>query len=178
MDSLASRYAISLLEIAKENHQNEFYRSEVKSLIELLKNSEDLRLVFNSAFINKDEKKKIVDLLFEDDSTIYIKNFLKIIIENSRSNKIIEILEEFVKLSNLEDNIAEGYLYSTSRLSDEEIKLISNAIEKKINKKVSLRNRIDNTLIGGVKVVVDDYVFDGSIKNKLNDLHNRLKKGV
>ena len=61
-------------------------------------------------------------------------------------------------------------------LSSEQIDNVSKAIEQKINKKVVLKNRIDNTLIGGIKVVVDDYNFDGSIKNKLKKLNQYLKE--
>ena len=53
--------------------------------------------------------------------------------------------------------------------------MVLQTLWQKINKKVVLKNRIDNTLIGGIKVVVDDYNFDGSIKNKLSKLNQYLK---
>ena len=89
----------------------------------------------------------------------------------------MEILNEFIRISNLEDGIIEGIIYSVEFLSSEQIDNVSKAIEQKINKKVVLKNRIDNTLIGGIKVVVDDYNFDGSIKNKLKKLNQYLKEG-
>ena len=45
----------------------------------------------------------------------------------------------------------------------------------KIGKKVELKNKLDERLIGGVKVVVHDHVFDGSVKYKLETLKEQLK---
>ena len=46
-------------------------------------------------------------------------------------------------------------------------------------KKVELKNQIDESLIGGVKIVIKDRVYDSSIKYKLEQLKSSLiKKGA
>lgn len=177
MESLALRYANALLSIALEENNNKTYREHVKSIYETLQNSEDLQRVLKSAFISKKEKLDLFETLLKDEDLIYVKDFILVIIKNSRETHLIEILNEFIRISNLEDGIIEGIIYSVEFLSSEQIDNVSKAIEKKINKKVVLKNRIDNTLIGGIKVVVDDYNFDGSIKDKLRKLNQYLKEG-
>ena len=54
--------------------------------------------------------------------------------------------------------------------------LISDAVGKKLNHKIELKNIIDERLIGGVRVVINDHVFDGSVKFKLETLKNNLKE--
>ena len=53
-------------------------------------------------------------------------------------------------------------------------------IEKKISaleeNKVELRNQIDKSLIGGVKVVIGDHIYDDSIKHHLDELKTNLTK--
>ena len=177
MESLALRYANALLSIALEENNNKTYREHVKSIYDTLQNSEDLQRVLKSAFISKKEKLDLFETLLKDEDLIYVKDFILVIIKNSRETHLIEILNEFIRISNLEDGIIEGIIYSVEFLSSEQIDNVSKAIEKKINKKVVLKNRIDNTLIGGIKVVVDDYNFDGSIKDKLRKLNQYLKEG-
>ncbi|MFA6852321.1 MAG: F0F1 ATP synthase subunit delta, partial [Bacilli bacterium] len=41
-------------------------------------------------------------------------------------------------------------------------------------KKVELVNKIDKSIIGGIKVVIHDRVYDDSLKNKLDSLKSGL----
>ena len=74
-------------------------------------------------------------------------------------------------------HIKEGIIYSTEILSHEQIKKVEDKLSKIINAKVELTNQIDEKLIGGIKVIVDEKVFDGSIKNKLEKLKSTLISG-
>ena len=84
--------------------------------------------------------------------------------------------EEINTLSNAKDGIMEGYIYSTKALSKNEINRIEKAISSRLNKEIYLIPKIDENLIGGFKVVINDYVFDASIKNKLEGLKSSLKE--
>ena len=53
---------------------------------------------------------------------------------------------------------------------------VTSLIAKKLNKEVFLYQKIDESLIGGIKVVISDYVFDASIKHKLDSLKNTLQE--
>ena len=176
MDTLASRYATALLLIAKENNQNTLYRNIVKELITLFSDAEDLKKVLNSSFISKNEKKSLLEIILKEVEIEYIRDFILLIFDNGRISHLDEILKEFVSLSNNEDNIVEGIVYSTIKLNNDEIANITNSIEQKIDKKIYLYNKIDSTLIGGIKVVIDNYIFDGSIKNKLKELKQYLQE--
>ena len=83
-------------------------------------------------------------------------------------------MNAFVSLSNAKDGISEGFIYSAQKLTKEEIERISSSISKKIGKKVYLLPKIDEELIGGFKIVIDDYVFDTSILHKIEELKSSL----
>ena len=61
-------------------------------------------------------------------------------------------------------------------MDKKEIERIETAIAKKIGQKVELTNKIDESLIGGFKVAINDFVFDYSLKNKLELLKNNLNE--
>ena len=63
-----------------------------------------------------------------------------------------------------------------SALIKKQIERIEEGIAKKLGHKVELKNVIDERLIGGVRVVIHDHVYDGSIKYKLETLQNNLKE--
>ena len=56
----------------------------------------------------------------------------------------------------------------------EDISKIEKVIDNKLKKEVYLIPKIDQRLIGGFKVVINDYVFDASIKNKVDGLRSSL----
>ena len=66
-------------------------------------------------------------------------------------------------------------------MTDENIHLIKDIPNKNITdeEKTKLKNQINESLIGGVKIVIRDRVYDSSIKYKLEQLKSSLiKKGA
>lgn len=174
MTNLGKRYASALLSIADEEKKNGKYREYVKNIYRILEEDDSLITLLESANLTKDEKKQVIDKVFVDCPFDPIKNTLKVIVDNGRSKYIKTILRDFISLSNAKDGISEGYIYSAQKLSEEQILSISNAISKKIGNSVYLFPKINEELIGGFKVVIDDYVFDTSISHKLEELKSSL----
>ena len=87
-----------------------------------------------------------------------------------------DIVKEINKGLNQELGIYDGFVYSTEPLEKSRIDEISTVISEKLGQKVELKNIIDLRLIGGIKVVVHDHIFDGSIKYKLETMKEELKE--
>lgn len=62
-------------------------------------------------------------------------------------------------------------------MSNEQIEKIQESLSTRLNCKVELTNSLDEKLLGGVKVSIEDKIFDGSIKNKLEKLKESLISG-
>lgn len=174
MDSLYVRYASAFVSIAKEKNKLKEAKDDINSLVEFFMSNQDIVNYLKSYFVEDEAKYQLVDKICKNASFDEISSFIKLIVKKHRFNKFKDIADEFNKEVNEELNIYEGYVYSTSTLSKEQIKKIEDAISTKLNHRVELVNRIDDRLIGGVKVVVHDHVFDGSIKNKIETMKNNL----
>ena len=61
-------------------------------------------------------------------------------------------------------------------LTKDEVKLIEKSIGDKLNETVILKVVKDYSLIAGIKVIVNDKIFDNSIIYKLTELKNTLRK--
>ena len=125
----------------------------------------------------KEEKKKIVNEVVNKFKLPMLTSFIDVIFDNNREKNLIEILNDFNTKCNDKQNILEGTIYSVIELNEDQISRIEQVISKKIDKKVELKNEINSSLIGGVKVVINDMVFDGSITNRIESLKNSLTKG-
>ncbi|MGN1295362.1 MAG: F0F1 ATP synthase subunit delta [Bacilli bacterium] len=174
--TLSNRYAEALLSIAKEKGLNTEFRNYIKELVNAINENKEIISILSSSFIAKEEKKNIISKILSTCPYMDIVSLVMLIIDNRRENYLLSILNEFISISNEEDNISEGYVYVAEKLSEKQLEAVQLAISKKLNKEVFLYQRIDESLIGGIKVVISDYVFDASIKHKLDSLKNTLQE--
>ena len=63
----------------------------------------------------------------------------------------------------------------TNKLEENKIHEIEAALKIKNKVDVELINRIDPSLIGGIKVVIDNHIYDYSIQNELMSMKSQLK---
>ena len=179
MDSVASRYAIALLSIAKEENKIKEYVEEVENLVNIFESNSDLLLLLKDFGLSKDEKKETLSLCFENKVSEYILNLFYVLIDNKRGGYIIDVCNEFVRIGLNELNIKRGIIYSTIKLTSSQLKGMERKISKMLNANVPLRNIIDENLLGGFKIQVEDYILDDSMKTRLSKLKETitLKKG-
>ncbi len=175
MNEIASRYGLALYSLALEENKISSLQEENKELLAILKDNNDFILLLGSEFLSLKERLDILEksLVGIDQNLV---SFLAIVIENNRSDYIIDILEAFNSYCNEYKGVKEGYIYSTLKLDQDTILKISEKLSKIEHKQIELKNKIDPSLIGGVKVVIGDKVYDGSIKNHLEMMKNDLLK--
>ena len=176
MEEAVSRYASALVSIAKEEQKLEQYKIAVLSIKETLNQNPELLKLLKSYFVSEENKNQVIDELTKEFGLKNLTNFIKLLVVKHKIYLFKDIANEINKGINFELDVYEGFVYSTEPLEKAKITEISQVISKKIGKKVELKNKLDERLIGGVKVVVHDHVFDGSIKYKLETLKEQLKE--
>lgn len=173
MLELAQNYASALLSLAIDDNKVIDYQKEVKELRKIIKDNPDLILLLDSRFLSVEERMGNVETLLKGFSPDII-NFIKIIVKHNRVSYLDDILEAFNSLCNENQDIVEGLIYSAFPLGEETLLKIKNKISQIENHEVDLIPKIDPTLIGGVKVVINSHVYDGSIKNQLEQMQISL----
>jgi F-type H+-transporting ATPase subunit delta len=67
-----------------------------------------------------------------------------------------------------------GSVTSAHRLSPQQVDSVRTSLEALTQKKITLEQKIDATVLGGIVAQVGSTVFDGSLRNELAQLHARL----
>lgn len=175
MLELALRYGSALHSLALDLNKVELWQKEMKELTKLLTENNEFLNLLNSEFLSIKERKQIVNntIIFDDAE---LNAFINIIIDNNRVSNLLEILEAFNSLCNQTLGILEGVIFSVERLDESQISSIETAIAKKEQVKIELKNVIDKSLIGGLKVFINGHVYDDSIKYHLEKMKNSLRK--
>ena len=169
MNQIAQTYAEALFSLGLEDKKLTKLQDEGKALSEIIHDNEDFLLLIDSRFMSREEIQDIASKILKDFDEDIV-NFVKVLITNNRTNYIKDVLEAFNSLCNEYKGVKEGLIYSAFPLNKETINKIKNKISQIEGMDVELISRIDPSLIGGVKVVINSHVYDGSIKNQLEKM--------
>ncbi len=106
-----------------------------------------------------------------------IKDWTDLLIENGDYKLVDEIIIEFSKIWDQEKKELKAVLSSAYPLLDESRQLVMEYLKTKTDSKmISLKEEIDEDILGGVVLRYDDKVIDASLKNNLNNLKSNIKK--
>ncbi len=98
------------------------------------------------------------------------KNFLRIVIENGRVDVLPEIAAQFRALVNALGGSSDAVVYSAFAIDDKALAELTGVLEKRFGRKLNATMQLDESLIGGVRVVVGDEVLDTSVRSRLDQM--------
>jgi len=170
MTVTSNEYAIALFSLAKEyDCENEIF-SSLKTVKNVLDNTENLIDFLSSPAINKSERLDVLKKAFDGNVHEFVLSTLCLLCENKSLDIFSEFYNEFVSLYDSLCKISVANVSSPVELTrEEEDKLIAK-LEKISGNKVTLKTTIDKTLLGGITVDMDGISFDGSIKSRLKSI--------
>lgn len=171
---VASRYAKSLIDLAKEQGNLDAVKSDMEQIAAVIKSSTELQAVLSNPIIKTDKKQSILTSLFGGKVRPEILNFFEIMVRKGRSGLIYATALEFVEEYNEIKGIVNAEVTSATLLSAENFEALKTTIAQQINAQVILTNKVDPALIGGFVVKVGDRQVDVSLAGKLNKLERYL----
>ena len=102
------------------------------------------------------------------------KNFLRLVIENRRLGALPVVAEQFRALKNAQSGTADAVVYSAFPIDASALADLSVTLEKRFARKLNVSVQQDESLIGGIRVVVGDEVLDTSVKARLEQMKAAL----
>lgn len=113
----------------------------------------------------------------DNELSLSLKNVVKFLARKHLLLKAKEILFKLEKIINQENGIIVVKASSTKKLSEETKKEIRQFFKKRHNaKEVILQENLDEKLLGGTRIEVDDEVIDLSFKNRMEQLQKYLTR--
>lgn len=108
------------------------------------------------------------------DQNLVIDNFAAVLAANNDLRMFDQIAEEFHKLDLAKQGIKQAHVKSATPLSRENEKEIIEHLNKIAKTKIELKKDVDDQLIGGMVIQIDDQLIDTSIKHQLEQLKDNL----
>ena len=102
------------------------------------------------------------------------RNFLRVILDNGRLDVLPEVAAQFRSLVNSKSGSSDAVVFSAFPIADAALAELGASLEKRFGRKLNLTVKPDDSLIGGVRVVVGDEVLDTSVKARLEQMKAAL----
>jgi len=170
---LATRYAKSLIDLAKERNQLEAVYNDMLFLQALCKVSRDFSNLLRSPVVKPDKKEAIVTAVTKGKIGELTAAFNKLLINKGRESNLPEITVAFIDQYKQLKDIHTVKLTTAAPVSEEIKKQLISRIQSQTNmSNIDLETEVDEELIGGFVLEIGDQLVDASI---LYDL-NKIKK--
>ena len=171
----AERYSLALFELSEENNLLSQIEDQSSSILNLIEQSEDFSNLIKDPTTSQEDLLKVINTISENNKfESLFKNFLSFLIQKRRFFFIERILKSFIEICSRKRGELKAELKSAKELSNEEIAKITEELTKNFSSKIKLNYKHDESLIGGLVVQVGSTMVDTSIKNKLQQIENRL----
>ena len=171
----AERYSLALFELSEENNLLSQVEDQSSSILNLIEQSEDFSNLIKDPTTSQEDLLKVINTISENNKfESLFKNFLSFLIQKRRFFFIERILKSFIEICSRKRGELKAELKSAKELSNEEISKITEELTKNFSSKIKLNYKHDESLIGGLVLQVGSTMVDTSIKNKLQQIENRM----
>ena len=174
-ETSAGRYSLALYELATEANNLSEIEIHSGSIINLIASSEDFRSLIKDPTNNKEDQLNALSKISEQYKlNELLTKFLSFLISKRRFFYVDKILKSFVETCSIKRGELKAELTSAKDLTENEINNIKEELTKNFSSKIKLNYKYDASLIGGLIVQVGSTMVDTSIKNKLQQIENRM----
>jgi F-type H+-transporting ATPase subunit delta len=172
---LARVYAEALFNVAEKSGKGDLLLEQIESLVhDLFRRQPLLEAFFDSNAIKRDSKAKVLRATLEPalDSTFF--DFLMVLNEHDRLGLIRSIWVAYRQLRDKRARRVRVRVRSVSPLSNDQLARLQQEMRDVFQLEPVIETNIDEGLLGGMVVQVGDWLFDGSVRTRLEQLRKQL----
>ncbi len=174
-ETSAGRYSLALYELAIEANILSEIEVHSESVINLISSSEDFKSLIKDPTNKKEDQLVALSKISEKYKlNELLAKFLSFLISKRRFFYVDKILRSFIETCSIKRGELKAELTSAKDLTENEVNTIKEELTKNFSSKIKLNYKHDASLIGGLIVQVGSTMVDTSIKNKLQQIENRM----
>lgn len=177
VETVARRYAVALADVVAKNGNTETVKNELSQFQNLMAESIQLGEVFRNPAVPHDQKSRLLETLLarvKPDQTT--ANFLRVLLKNARLGDLEAVNKKFSSILEERAGMVSADVTTATPLSTVEQTALQTKLQTVTGKKVNLNFKIDPEIIGGVVTRIGSTIYDGSVKNQLEQFKEQMIK--
>jgi F-type H+-transporting ATPase subunit delta len=177
VEEIATVYARSLFEAAKENGALDEVHEQLGQFADELEKNRDLQVFFFSPYFSSAEKKEGIRKVLEGGNEYFVR-FLELLAERHRLPALFRIRREFDRLWAAENKRLPVTITSAVELEEDTVKDIGKKIEEQTGQTIDLTAVVDPDLLGGLRMQVGNQIFDSTVRGRLEKLRREVARAA
>lgn len=165
-------YAEAAYKIAVESNSTSLWADNLMILSEVIKDAE-VKAIIASPRIDENKSLSFLNSFLDKDDTAF-SNFLSIMINNKKIYFLDEVYKLFNDMLLKDQEITIAEVETAFALTESQKENLSKTLMKQHEQKVQIKEIINQDLLAGIKISVNNEVTDYSIRNKLNLMKEQI----
>jgi F-type H+-transporting ATPase subunit delta len=171
---VAHRYAKSLISLARDHSSVDEIQSDLQLIQQALRESKDLGLMLKSPVVLNDKKLRVLDGIFAGKISEISLSFIRILVEKGREALLHGIAESGLALIRELKNIQRAEVTTAVPMDDATRERVQAEARKLHDGGIELLERVDESIIGGFILKMNDRMVDASTRQQLQTLRREL----
>ena len=172
---IARRYAAALYQVSVEDATVKAIESELADIVKGTSDEPEVYRFLAHPLVPRETKSDFLATAFPEASD-RMKSFLELLIRNRRETYLDLIYDEFVEIRTAAAGMIQVTVATAQVLPDEDRDRLRARLEKALNRPVQLDERIEEDLLGGVRIEAAGHVMDGTLRARLGELRKQLEE--
>ena len=178
MTEVGNVYGESLYELAKEEAITSAIGEQLAVLQTVFQQEPDFIRLLSSPNLTKAERCRILDDSFRGKVHPYLLNFLKILTEKGYMRYFGDCCDAYTAHFDQDNGILRVTAVTAVALSENQADRLTQKLTGITGKKIVLQNRIDSTVLGGVRLDYDGQRLDDTVSHRMASIRDLLSKTV
>jgi len=170
----AVQYAKALLDLANEKKQAEKIGDEMAELGKIIEGNKSLASFLSDPGISRTDRDDLLKKVFKGRISPLIQNTMGVLNSKGRLGLLHAITDAYQDLLDEQLGKVEVDVTVAHRLDGGQLEQVRQRISQALKKDAIVHQYVDEKIIGGIVVRVDDKLIDASVKSQLEAMKRQL----
>jgi F-type H+-transporting ATPase subunit delta len=172
---VARRYATALADVVTARGEAQEVQKELRDWAEMMQSNEQLLEVFRNPTIPYEQKRKVLSALIARTRVRpTTANFLQVLLQNQRLAELNEVNKRFAQLLDERSGVVSAQVTTARPVPQSSQDSLRAKLAAMTGKSVRLSFTTDEELIGGIVTRIGSTIYDGSVRNQLQQVKERM----
>jgi len=170
----ALRYAKAILNLAKDSKSESKVNDDMSLVAKTIAENKELDVMLHSPIIKGEDKRKVLDALFEGKVNNITLGLFHLLEDNKRMELLEVVAKKYTIIYDHLKHIEIAKVTTAVPLTKDIEKQVMAKIVEITGNKATLENTVNPNILGGFILRVGDVQYDASISNYLNELRKEF----
>lgn len=174
MSEVTNEYATALADLAKEEGLEDEFLAQCGALAQVFRENPAYARLISDPQLTKSERTALVSSAFGGRAHPYLVNFMKLLTERGYARRTEDFFAEYERIYCVRHGIVKARAVSAVALTEDQKARLLARLQEKTGKEVRLECEVDEKLLGGIRLQVDNTLYEGSVRAALSEIRASL----